>query len=169
MSLVHGPQAVLSTKRIPKLDKGAIYSPYKRSPVGAGPFQRRRVPLGQESTDLDKAFTDSMQQRLATLKKDILTHLAQEDAEFRELWEDMDPKDLVDVASEDVDRKTLDALGAQEMRRLNLIESALARIPNGHYGVCMKCGARIPRERLEAIPYALLCIGCQSSEERRNR
>ncbi len=118
---------------------------------------------------MNKQLTELMQQRLVTLKREILAHLAQEDAEFRELWEDMDPKDLVDVAAEDVDRKTLEALGAQEMRRLNLIESALARIPNGHYGVCMKCGARIPNERLEAIPYALLCIGCQSSEERRNR
>ena len=80
-----------------------------------------------------------------------------------------DPKDLVDIASEDIDRKTLETLGAQEIRRLNLIESALARIPNGHYGVCMKCSSRIPRERLEAIPYALLCISCQTSEERRNR
>lgn len=118
---------------------------------------------------MNKQFAESMQQRLSTLKQEILAHLAQENAEFRELWEEMDPKDLVDVASEDVGRKTLEALGVQEMRRLNLIESALARIPNGHYGVCMKCGSRIPRERLEAIPYALLCIGCQASEERRNR
>ena len=118
---------------------------------------------------MDRQFTESMQKRLGVLKEEILTHLAQEDAEFRELWEDMDPKDLVDVAAEDIDRKTLEALGAQEMRRLNLIESALARIPNGHYGVCMRCGSRIPLERLEAIPYALLCIDCQSSEERRNR
>ena len=28
---------------------------------------------------------------------------------------------------------------------------------------------KIPRERLEAIPYAVLCIDCKSSEERRNR
>ena len=139
--------------------------PYHLARAGRLAAQRS----GRESKGLDKAFTESMRQRLTALKKDILTHLAQEDAEFRELWEDMDPKDLVDVASEDVDRKTLEALGAQEVRRLNLIESALARIPNGHNGVCMKCGSRIPRERLEAIPYALLCIGCQSSEERRNR
>jgi RNA polymerase-binding protein DksA len=118
---------------------------------------------------VNKQFNETMHQRLSALKKEILAHLALEDAEFRELWEDMDPKDLVDVASEDIDRKTLEALGAQEMRRLNLIESALARIPNGHYGACMKCGSRIPKERLEAIPYALLCIACQSSEERRNR
>lgn len=114
-------------------------------------------------------FTDLMKIRLNALKEEILIHLAQEDAEFRQLWEEIDPKDLVDIASEDIDRKTLETLGAQEIRRLNLIESALARIPNGHYGVCMKCSSRIPKERLEAIPYALLCINCQTSEERRNR
>ena len=103
------------------------------------------------------------------LKEEILDHLAQEDEEFREIWEGVDPKDMADIASDDIDRKTLEALGAQEVRRLNLIESALARIPNGHYGVCMKCSANIPKERLHAIPYALLCINCQSSEERKFR
>lgn len=110
-----------------------------------------------------------MRKRLLALKEEILDHLAQEDEEFREIWEDVDPKDMADIASDDIDRKTLEALGAQEVRRLNLIESAIARIPNGHYGVCMKCNSPIPKERLEAIPYALLCINCQSSEERRHR
>lgn len=110
-----------------------------------------------------------MRKRLLALKEEILDHLAQEDEEFREIWEDVDPKDMADIASDDIDRKTLEALGAQEVRRLNLIESAMARIPNGHYGMCMKCNSPIPKERLEAIPYALLCINCQSSEERRHR
>ncbi len=118
---------------------------------------------------MDRRLTEDMKQRLLVLKEEILGHLAQENAEFREFWENMDPKDLVDVAAEGIDRKTLEALGAQETRRLNLVESALARISSGHYGVCMKCGSRIPVARLEAIPYALLCIGCQSSEERRER
>ena len=110
-----------------------------------------------------------MRKRLLALKEEILDHLAQEDEEFREIWEDVDPKDMADIASDDIDRKTLEVLGAQEVRRLNLIASAIARIPNGHYGVCMKCNSPIPKERLEAIPYALLCINCQSSEERRHR
>ena len=118
---------------------------------------------------MDKRSTERMRKRLLALKEEILDHLAQEDAEFREIWQDTDPKDMVDIASDDIGRKTLEALGAQEVRRLNLIESAMARIPNGHYGVCMKCDLPIPKERLEAIPYALLCISCQSSEERRNR
>ncbi|MFW5789373.1 MAG: TraR/DksA C4-type zinc finger protein, partial [Spirochaetota bacterium] len=63
----------------------------------------------------------------------------------------------------------LEALGTQEMRRLRLIEAALVRIENGKYGFCLKSGKPIPRERLEAIPYALYRIEYQNEVERRNR
>jgi RNA polymerase-binding transcription factor DksA len=43
------------------------------------------------------------------------------------------------------------------------------RIEQGKYGLCLKCGKRIPQERLEAIPYAFLCINCKSDDERKNR
>jgi RNA polymerase-binding protein DksA len=81
----------------------------------------------------------------------------------------MDPKDLADVASDDIDRKMIEAIGSQELKRLKLIDSALTRIKQGKYGLCVKCGKRIPSDRLEAIPYALMCIECKSEEERRNR
>jgi RNA polymerase-binding transcription factor DksA len=55
------------------------------------------------------------------------------------------------------------------MRRLRLIESALARVENGKYGICLKSGKPIPRERLEAIPYALYRIEEQNEMERKNR
>lgn len=114
-------------------------------------------------------FKIKMKQSLLGLKGQILKHLANESEEFQELIEDMKPKDLADIAADDIDRKTLQALGSQELKRLQLIDAALARIENGHYGVCMSCGKKIPKERLEAIPYAFLCVGCKSSEERRNR
>jgi RNA polymerase-binding transcription factor DksA len=47
----------------------------------------------------------------------------------------MDPKDLADVAADDIDRKTLEALGSVELRRLQLIESALSRVENKKYGL----------------------------------
>jgi RNA polymerase-binding protein DksA len=95
--------------------------------------------------------------------------LISESEDFKALIDDLDPKDLADVAADDIDRKTLEALNEQEIRRLRLIDSALARIKNGRYGVCMRCGKKIARERLEAIPYALMCVECKNSEERRNR
>jgi len=118
---------------------------------------------------MEEAFLRKMKATLLNQKKDILRNLASESEDFRTIIEDMDPKDLADVAADDIDRKTLEALGTQELKRLQLIESALARIENKKYGLCAKCSKKIPRERLEAIPYARLCIDCKSSEERRNR
>jgi DnaK suppressor protein len=118
---------------------------------------------------MDKAFIEKMRQSLLDLKADIIRNLIDENADFRSIVENMNPKDLADIAADDIDRKTIEALGVQEIKRLRLIDSALYRIENDRYGVCMKCGRRIPQERLEAIPYALLCIQCKSSDERRNR
>jgi RNA polymerase-binding protein DksA len=89
--------------------------------------------------------------------------------DFKEIMEGMDPKDMADIASDDIDRKMIEAIGSQDLKRLRLIDSALTRIQQGKYGLCMKCGKRIPQERLEAIPYALMCIACKTADERRNR
>ena len=110
-----------------------------------------------------------MKEKLAALKTEILQNLAAESEEFMELIHDKEPKDLADIASDDIDKKMLKTLEAQELKRLQLIDTALSRIQNGHYGKCMKCGKKIPEERLEAIPYAFLCIQCKSQDERRNR
>jgi len=118
---------------------------------------------------MDENFLKKMKNSLLALKKEILRNLASESEDFRNIIENMDPKDLADIAADDIDRKTLEALGTQEIKRLQLIESAIARIENKKYGLCARCSKKIPRERLEAIPYALLCIDCKSSEERRNR
>jgi RNA polymerase-binding protein DksA len=118
---------------------------------------------------MDKEFTAQMEAKLIEMKEDIVRSLISESEDFKALIDDLDPKDLADVAADDIDRKTLEALNEQEIRRLRLIDSALARIKNGRYGVCMRCGKKIARERLEAIPYALMCVECKNSEERRNR
>lgn len=118
---------------------------------------------------MDNEFSGQIKKSLLEMKENILANLASESNEFKELIEDIDPKDLADIAADDFDRKTLEALGAQEMNRLKSIEAALGRLENGHFGVCLSCSKKIPRERLEAMPYAVLCIDCKSSEERRNR
>jgi DnaK suppressor protein len=125
--------------------------------------------LSLKGTVMEATFLRKMKTSLFSLKQEILKNLASESEDFRTIIENMDPKDLADIAADDIDRKTLEALGSQELRRLQLIESALARIENEKYGLCARCSKKIPRERLEAIPYALLCIECKSSEERRNR
>ena len=41
------------------------------------------------------------------------------------------------------------------------IEAALDRLAAGDYGNCQDCGRPIPAERLDLLPYARCCVGCQ--------
>ena len=114
-------------------------------------------------------FIAKMGKALEDQKRDIISNLVTSNDAFREIVEAMEPKDLADVASDDIDRKMIEAIGAQDLKRLRMIDSALTRIQHGKYGICMKCSKTIPQERLEAIPYALMCIECKTMEEKRSR
>lgn len=113
-------------------------------------------------------YANEMKTRLLKEKEEIMSNLIHENEDFRAAVEDLGVNDLADIASNDLDCQILEAIGNQEMKRLNKVDSALARIQNGHYGVCMKCSKMISKDRLDAIPYAVLCIECKSSTEKRN-
>lgn len=53
--------------------------------------------------------------------------------------------------------------------RLQDIDGALSRIGDGTYGLCADCGNSIPPRRLEALPFATLCVNCQSVADKRAR
>lgn len=118
---------------------------------------------------MEEVFVEKMRQQLLKQKEDLLAILMSENEEFNGIVKDMDPKDLADIAADDIDRSTLEALGSQDAKRMRLIDSALSRIKNGRFGVCMRCNKKIPVARLEAIPYALMCINCQTSDEKAKR
>jgi RNA polymerase-binding protein DksA len=52
-----------------------------------------------------------------------------------------------------------------EEELLESIEAALARIESGEFGTCTQCGAKIPKVRLNAIPYTPFCIKCAELNE----
>jgi len=118
---------------------------------------------------IDQVFIEKMEKIISEQKSQIISKLIASSEDFKEIVEGMDPKDMADVASDDIDRKMIEVLGSQELKRLKLIDAALTRIKQGKYGVCLKCGKYIPAARLEALPYALMCIECKTEEERRNR
>lgn len=41
------------------------------------------------------------------------------------------------------------------------IDEAIGKLDRGTYGECDRCGREIPKERLDAIPYAIYCVECQ--------
>ncbi|MCL2382545.1 MAG: TraR/DksA family transcriptional regulator [Treponema sp.] len=117
----------------------------------------------------ERDFVKWMEKSLLELKREIVTNLVASNEDFKGMMEATEPKDSADVASDDIDRKMIEAIGSQELKRLKLIDSALTRIQQGKYGLCIKCSKKIPHARLEALPYALMCVECKTADEKRNR
>lgn len=118
---------------------------------------------------MEQAFIDKMRNVLLEQKEEILKSLADKHSEYKKMVESGEPGDEVDVASDVIDGALLESLGAQDANRLKRINNTLERIKQGKYGICIICNKEIPKARLEAIPYALMCVTCQSEDERRNR
>jgi DnaK suppressor protein len=75
------------------------------------------------------------------------------------------PTDMEELGSDNADQElTLSLLGSDK-DALDQIEAAIRRIENGCYGECETCGVKIPKSRLEAIPYAAQCVRCASQQE----
>jgi DnaK suppressor protein len=62
-------------------------------------------------------------------------------------------------------------LAMRERASLHLaaVDAALARLDDGSYGICVRCGRPIATERMEALPWAAHCIECQTIVDRGRR
>lgn len=118
---------------------------------------------------MNESFIEEMKQLLKSQRATILDALAGQSEDMLGLVKTVESGDDADVAADAIDRTLLTALGTQDANRLQQIDNALDRIKQGRYGRCIRCGQEIPEERLRALPYALMCIGCASAEERKNR
>jgi DnaK suppressor protein len=79
------------------------------------------------------------------------------------------PINMAELGSDSSDQElTLSLLGSDK-QALDQIEAAIGRIEDGSFGRCEECGGRIPRSRLEAIPYAAQCVQCASHREGNHR
>lgn len=75
------------------------------------------------------------------------------------------PMHLADLGTDSFEQDVTLGLMENESDELNEIEEALDRIKDGSFGLCESCKKKIPKERLKAIPYARLCVGCKKKEE----
>jgi DnaK suppressor protein len=74
-------------------------------------------------------------------------------------------RDVGDQALMDLERELGISLMEMRNRRRQSIDEALRRLHEGTYGICAECGVEISEKRLQAVPFAKLCVECQSREE----
>lgn len=76
---------------------------------------------------------------------------------------------IADLGSDTFQKEIAAYLTTQETQILMKIDNALRKIEEGTYGKCERCNKEIDEGRLEAIPYAELCIDCQRELEKRQK
>jgi DnaK suppressor protein len=77
----------------------------------------------------------------------------------------LNPGDAADVAFGAGSEEVASHLVELEAKELRQIERAIGKIKTGTYGSCEGCSAKIPVERLNALPYSTLCVKCQREME----
>jgi DnaK suppressor protein len=77
------------------------------------------------------------------------------------------PIHMADIGSDNFEQEFTLSLMENEEGTLDAIEAALERIESGAFGACEECGVKIPKTRLNAIPYAPLCVKCAELHENR--
>ena len=75
------------------------------------------------------------------------------------------PIHMADIGSDNFEQEFTLSLMENEGETLELVEGAIERIEEGVYGACQECGGRIPKTRLNAIPFTPYCVKCASKLE----
>ena len=107
----------------------------------------------------------ALRERLLTAAHDIVNG----DEQQGELSSAAGDQHLAGHASDMVDRELDGSLEENAESIVRAIDDALGRLDAGTYGACTRCGDAIPAERLDAVPYATLCVSCKRAEERLER
>ena len=117
-------------------------------------------------TDLDDRTLASLRQSLeehrASLRKEITEQGADPDSD--DLGADLD-RGFADSAHSTAERARLLALLKELRMNLKDVDHALTKVERGTYGTCERCSGPIGEERLEAIPWARLCISCKQKAQ----
>lgn len=116
--------------------------------------------------------------KLATFRKKLLEEKARLEKELREIevgdlhhsqsevsGENSYEDHFADSGTATFERERDLSLERNAKDILTRVKQALDRIENGAYGICTSCGKDIDTARLEALPYADLCIACKKKEE----
>jgi len=109
-----------------------------------------------------KGIRARLEQERASLQSDIESLAAENQAQQDDYGVG---NHVADDATEVFTRERNLALRGNAQDLLAQVDTALVRLDEGTYGICARCSREIAPERLDALPYAIYCITCQSQVE----
>lgn len=107
-------------------------------------------------------------QAIQAFKQNLIRMKADMERRIHAIDSDMSHKVSADWEEQAVEREgdeVLASLGNASSEQLAQINAALQRIEDGEYFFCEECGALIPPDRLELLPFTSLCVSCAEKHE----
>jgi RNA polymerase-binding protein DksA len=140
-----------------KIDTSIVRQPDKVLTESEVPTQRlTKTYLSKEEL---KHFQDILLQKRAEVLRDLeIMRASLQDENNNENINSSYSMHMADHGTETLDREQRFMFIARDERYLSYIDKALERIKNGVYGICVKSGLPIPKERLEAVPHTAVRI-----------
>lgn len=96
-------------------------------------------------------------------KRQLLKRLSELDNRLHDIEAELDTpqsKDWGELAVEREEDEVLEGMGTSGLAETRQIHAALARIEDGSYGFCVRCGEPIAEERLDVLPATPFCRIC---------
>ena len=138
----------------------AVVAKAKAAPVPERPVQEKDRGLAVEEISAYKekllAIRDRLRGNVTTMTDAALNKNRMEASGDLSTM----PIHMADVGTDNFEQEQTLSFMQSESGMLNLVEDALARIKDGTYGICESCECRIPKIRLNFLPYASMCVKC---------
>lgn len=110
-----------------------------------------------------KKQLEAFKKQLQQYREELLRNVKNNDSNIQDKSDEV--RDSADIATDYYERELAIGLSESDRKKLQQVEQALDRIEKGSYGKCNECGCTIAVPRLEALPFAQLCIECQAKQE----
>ncbi len=130
-----------------------------------------RLGTGSGPTTMDTAKMESLRGTLLERRERIEAELDQMGDEIRSFADTQEPdvgakNHMADDGTNVFETERLATISDDLRDVLAQVNGALARMEDGTFGICQRCGQRVGEERLEAFPHVAFCIECQTILER---
>jgi DnaK suppressor protein len=153
----------------PTAKEASLKLPEGRKGQKAAPTRKSAPAKSKPKPDKERiAFLDAQRILLVKERQSYLRSAESLKAQADSLALEHEPGDVQfdeeggEGGTANVDREIDLHLSAQARATVVEIDRALEKLDDGTYGLCEHCGLAIPEARLQALPYAALCVSCKS-------
>ena len=120
--------------------------------------------MNTQNLPMDKHLLLQFKRGLQEQQRELSQSIEKAEEEIRNFAGPV-PLDSIDLTCFTASKESLFMSASQNRSRLHMIQHALERINDGSFGICVACEDPIRLKRLQALPWASLCIQCQEQAE----